>query len=86
MNKNFSPMISQMRMVINELHVILGHHVQEITIAAGKAMNLKLIGTLKTCEDCALGKVKKAGVVKLPIKRSKVKSKRFFNDIVLHLQ
>ena len=54
---------------INELNMELGHTLKAITRATENARNLKLTGVFKACEDCALGKAKKAGVIKVPLER-----------------
>ena len=68
-----TPMKFQTKKDINKLHVELEHTLEAITRATGKAMNLKLTSTIKTCEDCALGKAKKAGVNNALVERSKIK-------------
>ena len=47
----------------------------------GKAMGHMLTGTFKTCEDCALGKIKKAAVTKRAVAWSTVKRERLFINI-----
>ena len=42
---------------------------EEITQITGKATGLKLIGTLKTCDDCTLRKSNMAGVRKSAVER-----------------
>ena len=68
-NENGAPMKFQKKNYINELHMELGHTLKAITRATENAMNLKLTGVFKACEDCALGKAKKAGVIKVPLER-----------------
>ena len=41
---------------INGLYTELKHPSEEITQITGKAMDLQLSGTYKTCKDCAVGK------------------------------
>ena len=62
------------------------HSLKAITRANGKAMNLKLYGIFKICEDSTLGKAKKAGTSKLPIESSKIEGKSLFIILVPHLQ
>ena len=38
------------------MHLKLRHPLEATTRAARKAMNLKITGTFKTCDDCALAK------------------------------
>ena len=47
---------------INDLWRELGHPLEDITQALGKAMGLKLPGALKSCKACTLGKAKRPGV------------------------
>ena len=45
---------------IKDLHIELCHSSEEITHATTKSMGIKATSTFKACEDCALGKAKKA--------------------------
>ena len=49
----------------------------------GNALNFKLTDTFKMCDDCTLGKFKKAGVNKMPVQRLKIKGNCFLVDISL---
>ena len=54
-----------MKKVINALYTKLGHLLEEIIQATGKAMDLQLIGILVPCKACALEKLKRLGQAKL---------------------
>ena len=43
-------------------------------MSTGNARGIKLMGTNKFCEDCALGKVKKAAIRKTAVAQSKIKN------------
>ena len=52
---------------INKLQIKLRLPLEEIKRAIIKAMGLELTGTFQACKDCALGQIKKAGVIKTAI-------------------
>ena len=54
---------------MNKLHVELGHTLEAIIWATRKATDVNLTGIFKACEDCILGKARKAGISKLAIER-----------------
>jgi hypothetical protein len=62
-------------------HQRLGHVSNEITTATAKYMGLDLTGTLKKCEDCAMGKMKKIDIPKGPNLKSTVAGERLYTDI-----
>ena len=66
---------------INESFTELEYFLEEITEAMGKNMGLQLTNMFKTCEDCALGKAKKAGVSKTSAANSTINGERIFIDI-----
>ena len=45
---------------INDLHAKMDHPSEFIAHTTGRAMGIHLTGMFKTCEDCALGKAKRA--------------------------
>ena len=63
---------------INDLHVELGHPSEVITHDTMKAMSIQVTSTVKPCEDCILGKVKKSRVSKMAVACSKILMKKFF--------
>ena len=65
----------------NVLHAELGHPLEVITSATGRAMGHHLTDTFKSCEDCALGKRKKSEVHKKAVERSNILTQRLFIDI-----
>ena len=46
---------------MNNIHNKLGHSLEDITPATGKAEGLKIIGTFQVFKACALGEAKKLG-------------------------
>ena len=58
-------------MDINVVHAELGHASEVITKANGRAIELNLRGTCKTCEGCIFGKVEKSLVSKKAVEHSK---------------
>ena len=49
---------------MNFLYAEIGHPLEVITNATGRAMGLHLTGTFEPFEDCALGNVKKSVISK----------------------
>ncbi len=43
---------------VNELHQALTHPSERTTCSTGKALNMKVTGVFKPCEDCLIGKAK----------------------------
>ena len=66
---------------VNVLHEMLGHPCEATTRATGKLMNKKVTGTFKPCENCLLGKAKRAKISKAPQKSSTVPGGRISLDI-----
>ena len=62
----------------NTLHVELGDSSEVIYNATGRAMDLHLIGMLKPCEDCTLGKAKKGYISEKAIEHSTILGERLF--------
>ena len=46
--------------IINDMHIELGHFLEDITSDTSESMGIKVAGALKPCKDCALGQAKKA--------------------------
>ena len=67
---------------INNLHVELGHPSKTITCVTTKALSIQVIGTLKPCKNCALGKAKQCTVRKKAVPCSKILGGRLFFDII----
>ena len=57
------------------------HLLEVITQATGRVIGLNLIGTVKSCEDCALRKNIKVSMSKEVIEHSKMLGERVFFDI-----
>ena len=66
---------------INILHADLGHPLEVITKATGRAMRLNHASLFKSFEDCALGKSKKSGVSQKAVEHSKILCKTLFFNI-----
>ena len=63
---------------INDLLIKLGHPLEDIIWAMGKAIGLQLTCIFKSCKDRALGDAKKMGVSKMAVAHSTVKGERLF--------
>ena len=61
------------RRYINRLHIELGNPLEVIVQATKKAMCLQFDQHILTCNDCSLGKGKKAGVSKVAFLQLKLK-------------
>ena len=66
---------------ISDLHIKLSHPSISITHATAKAMGIQVPGTIKPCDDYALGKAKQCGVSKKAVAQSKILEERLFFDI-----
>ena len=66
---------------VNKLHQALRHPSKKTTRATGKALNMKVTGTFKPCEDCLIGKAKWANVNKAPATRAVVPGERISINI-----
>ena len=62
---------------IKGLHIDLCHPSKSITLATAKAMGIQVTGTLKSCDECTLGKAKQQGVSKRLLFGQKCWEKRF---------
>ena len=51
--------------IVNTLHELLGHISEAMTRKTAKEMNVMLTGIFEPCKACALGKAKKAYVLKI---------------------
>jgi len=66
---------------MTELHNKLGHPGVDKLRATAAQMNLKLIGTMDSCEDCALAKARQKNIPKLNPNRSSIPGERLYLDI-----
>ena len=66
---------------VNELHQALTHPSERVTRTTGKALNMKVTGTFKPCEDCLIGKAKRANISKAPATRATEPGERISIDI-----
>ena len=66
---------------VNLLHEKLGHPGEEATRKTGKMLDLKVTGTFKKCENCAISKARRMNLNKDKVERSKEIGFRLFIDI-----
>lgn len=66
---------------INEMHQLLGHPSEDTTKLMCKHLNLKVTGTLETCEHCKLGKAQKTKMNKETTNKCNVPLERVYVDI-----
>ena len=62
----------------NNLQNEVGNPLEDITQAMGKAMGLKVTGTLKKCKVCTYRKTKTAEISKSAVVNSKIKGGHLF--------
>ena len=74
---DFANVTSRRSVNVNEYHKELGHPNEAITRATAKQFDIKLTGTFKPCENCALAKAKQKKISKVPKgpnKREKIRA------------
>jgi hypothetical protein len=66
---------------INDLHKKLGHPGEKKLMDTIKMMDIKTVGKLRVCKDCAIGKARQKNVNKLNEHKSIIKAERLYIDI-----
>jgi hypothetical protein len=64
-----------------DFHQKLGHASEEVTKQTVERLGIKLVGPLKSCEDCILGKIWRKNLNKFRSSRSKIQGEKILIDI-----
>jgi hypothetical protein len=64
-----------------DFHRKLSHASEEVTKQTAKRLGIKLVGPLKSCEDCILGRIWRKNLDKFSSSRSKIPGERILKDI-----
>ena len=65
------------QMKVKKYHQMLGHASIELTKKTANRLGIKLVGSLKTCEDCILAKIRRKNLNKLSLSNQTFQGKYF---------
>jgi hypothetical protein len=69
------------QMHLINFHQKLGHASEIVTKQTAKCLGIKLVGPLKLCEDCILGKIRRKNLNKFSSSKLKIPGERILIDI-----